>query len=246
MSWPETITLALLPAFLLFDLFSPPGSGLRARWWRTRAFLVTAFNFGWSLIVGQTYGSLFGEFHLFEGAALGTFGGAVVGVLVYEFGHYWYHRSAHRFNLLWRAAHQMHHSAESLDAWGAYYLHPLDVVLFVSISSLVLFPLLGLTPQAGAWAAAALTFFGIFQHANVRTPHWLGYIVQRPESHAIHHERGVHAFNYADLPLWDMVFGTFRNPPAGAPLPTQGFWDGASARIGAMLMFRDVSRQPSE
>ena len=153
MSWPETITLALLPAFLLFDLFSPPGSGLRARWWRTRAFLVTAFNFGWSLIVGQTYGSLFGEFHLFEGAALGTFGGAVVGVLVYEFGHYWYHRSAHRFNLLWRAAHQMHHSAESLDAWGAYYLHPLDVVLFVSISSLVLFPLLGLTPQAGAWAA---------------------------------------------------------------------------------------------
>jgi sterol desaturase/sphingolipid hydroxylase (fatty acid hydroxylase superfamily) len=52
----------------------------------------------------------------------------------------------------------------------------------------------------------------MFQHANLRTPRWLGYIIQRPESHGIHHERGLHAFNYADLPLWDMVFGTFRNP----------------------------------
>jgi sterol desaturase/sphingolipid hydroxylase (fatty acid hydroxylase superfamily) len=22
----------------------------------------------------------------------------------------------------------------------------------------------------------------------------------------------VHSFNYSDLPLWDMMFGTFRNP----------------------------------
>jgi sterol desaturase/sphingolipid hydroxylase (fatty acid hydroxylase superfamily) len=51
----------------------------------------------------------------------------------------------------------------------------------------------------------------VFQHANGDTPHGLGYLIQRPQSHAIHHQRGVHAFNYADLSLWDMVFGTFRN-----------------------------------
>jgi sterol desaturase/sphingolipid hydroxylase (fatty acid hydroxylase superfamily) len=241
MSFPEMLTLGLLPAFLLFDFLRPPVSGGRARWWRTRAFGVTAVTFWLALSIGEAWAAYSGEFHVFDGVALGTAGGAVVGVLVYELFHYWYHRSAHRFGPLWRLGHQMHHSAESLDAWGAYYLHPLDAAIFTSISSLVLFPLLGLAPEAGAWAAAALTFLAVFQHAHMHTPHWLGYLIQRPESHAVHHQRGVHAYNYADLPLWDIVFGTFANPPSHAAWPQQGFRDGASARVLDMLVFRDVS-----
>ncbi len=242
MSLPEILTLALLPAFLLLDLLNPPPAGVRSRWWRSRAFVVTALNFWLSLLVGQAWSEHTGGLHVFDGSALGTLGGAAVGVLVYEFFHYVYHRSAHRFDWLWRFSHQMHHSAESLDAWGAYYLHPVDAAIFTTISSLVLFPLLGLSAEAGAWAAAALTFFAIVQHAHIRTPRWLGYFIQRPESHAIHHQRGVHAFNYADLPLWDMVFGTFRNPADDAVRPLQGFHDGASARIAEMLVFKDVSK----
>ena len=49
----------------------------------------------------------------------------------------------------------------------------------------------------------------LFYHWNVRTPHWLGYFVQRPESHCVHHQRGRHRNNYSDLPLWDIAFGTF-------------------------------------
>ena len=71
--------------------------------------------------------------------------------------------------------------------------------------------------------------------------HPIGYIVQRPESHAIHHARGVHAHNYSDLPLWDIVFGTFRNPGRETRQPLLGFYDGASARVGDMLVFRDVA-----
>ena len=56
------------------------------------------------------------------------------------------------------------------------------------------------------------TFYGLFQHANVSTPQWLGVLIQRPESHGVHHRRGVHGYNYADFPLWDMLMGTFRNP----------------------------------
>jgi hypothetical protein len=89
----------------------------------------------------------------------------------------------------------------------------------------------------------AATFLAMFQHANIRTPRWIGYIVVRPESHAAHHQRGVHAFNYCDLPAIDMLFGTFRNPPAFEG--QAGFWDGASARLGAMLAGRDVSEPPS-
>ena len=240
MSWLEMCTLAVLPAFLLLDLAFPP-KGTRARWWRTRASAFTAVAFWLSLMLGQLWGEWFGDLHLFNGAMLGTPGGAAVGVLVYEFCHYWYHRSAHRFGWLWRTGHQMHHSAESLDAWGAYFLHPIDAAIFASLLCLVLFPLLGLAPEAGAWATAFITFCGVFQHAHVRTPQWLGYLIQRPESHAIHHAREVHAYNYADLPLWDIVFGTFRNAPAGGPRPAQGFYDGASARVWEMLAFRDVS-----
>jgi sterol desaturase/sphingolipid hydroxylase (fatty acid hydroxylase superfamily) len=41
---------------------------------------------------------------------------------------------------------------------------------------------------------------------------WLGYFIERPESHSLHHQRGVHRHNDADLPVLDMLFGTFHNP----------------------------------
>jgi hypothetical protein len=48
MSWPEIIALAVLPAFLLLDLLKPAARGDgRARWWRSRAFAVTASTSGW-------------------------------------------------------------------------------------------------------------------------------------------------------------------------------------------------------
>jgi sterol desaturase/sphingolipid hydroxylase (fatty acid hydroxylase superfamily) len=146
------------------------------------------------------WGSLLGDFHLIDGSGLGIVGGAIVGIFVYQLIHYWYHRAAHRLDFLWRFSHQMHHSAESVEALGAYYLHPLDVFFFTTWSSLVFYPLLGLRPEAGVIGAAFLTFNAVFQHANIKTPHWVGYIIQRPESHCIHHEKNVHRYNYADLP----------------------------------------------
>ena len=70
-------------------------------------------------------------------------------------------------------------------------------------------------------------FLGIFQHCNVRTPRWLGYFVQRPESHTVHHGKGLHYYNFSDLPVFDVLLGTFRNPP-GYEMET-GFYLGASA-----------------
>jgi sterol desaturase/sphingolipid hydroxylase (fatty acid hydroxylase superfamily) len=236
----EFLATGLIPAFLVIDLvyrYKPYDGG---RFWRLRAFGVTVAMFYWSGYVAFFWGSSLGDLHLIDGSRLGIAGGAVAGVLVYELAHYWYHRAAHRYEWLWRLGHQMHHSAESLDAFGAYYQHPIDALMFASISSLVFFPLLGLEPEAGAIGAVFLTFNAMFQHANVKTPRWLGYLIQRPESHSVHHGRGIHRFNYSDLPLWDIVFGTFRNPEQFQE--KQGFYDGASARIADMLSFRDVTR----
>jgi sterol desaturase/sphingolipid hydroxylase (fatty acid hydroxylase superfamily) len=85
-------------------------------------------------------------------------------------------------------------------------------------------------------------FFSVFQHANIETPRWIGYFIQRPESHSVHHQKGVHYYNFSDLPLFDIMFGTFRNPQ-NFPEET-GFYHGASSRVLDMLTFHDVSEEP--
>ena len=235
--------MLVLPAFLVVDFVVRGRRYDAARGWRLRALAVSVAVFFVSMKVGELWGAWTGAFSLVDGSVLGTAGGALVGILVYELFHYGYHRLAHRWTFLWRAAHQMHHSPESHDAFGANYLHPLDAALFTTIASLTFFPLLGLSPEAGAIANAFLAFNAGFQHANIRTPRWLGYIVQRPESHVLHHARRVQDCNYADLPLWDMVFGTFRNP-SRVDLAV-GFWRGASARVPSMLVGIDVTQLPT-
>jgi sterol desaturase/sphingolipid hydroxylase (fatty acid hydroxylase superfamily) len=101
-----------------------------------------------------------------------------------------------------------------------------------------------LSVEAGVIGALFLTFNATFQHMSMKTPRWLGYILQRPESHSVHHGKGIHRFNYSDLPLWDMVFGTFRNPREFQR--EHGFYKGASARIPEMLTFQDVTSPKQE
>lgn len=239
----EYLGLALIPAFMLLDLVWRAKSYHRPHFWRIRAFIVTAAAVYVSTAVAGFWGGLLGDFHLLDLSGWGTWGGAAAGVLVYEFGHYWYHRMAHKYDWLWRLGHQMHHSAESLDAWGAYYMHPVDVAFFTTIASLMVYPLLGITAEAGIVLALFLAFNAMFQHAAIRTPRWLGYIIQRPESHSVHHGRSIHRYNFSDLPLWDMIFGTFRNPEKFNE--EEGFYDGASTRVMDMLLCRDVSK-PAE
>ena len=62
---------------------------------------------------------------------------------------------------------------------------------------------------------------------------------------AKHSQKGdYHAYNYSDLPVFDIIFGTFKNP-AGYEEDT-GFYQGASARIIDMLLFRDVTKPAKE
>jgi sterol desaturase/sphingolipid hydroxylase (fatty acid hydroxylase superfamily) len=100
-------------------------------------------------------------------------------------------------------------------------------------------PVLGLDPRAAAIVGALGALNGMIQHVNLRTPRWLAVLCQRPEAHCLHHERGVHARNYSDLPLWDWLFGTFENP--GEFAGEVGFDPPADRRVGAMLAFRDVN-----
>jgi sterol desaturase/sphingolipid hydroxylase (fatty acid hydroxylase superfamily) len=145
----------------------------------------------------------------------------------------------HTFPLTWRLTHQIHHSPQRLDMPGSTLFHPVEMVLQVLLMLIVTTLLLGLDPLAAALTGYVAAFYGMFQHWNIRTPQWLGYLIQRPESHGEHHRRGQHAFNYGDLPIWDILLGTFRNPKTFDG--EVGFDAPADREMARMLGFSDVN-----
>lgn len=170
---------------------------------------------------------------------LGVAGGTVVGWLALSGLMYAWHRLQHASPLLWRLVHQLHHSPQRLDLAGSFFFHPLETLAQMMLSSITCTLLLGLDPMAASIVNYVAAFHAMFQHLAVRTPRWLGWLLQRPEAHALHHRMGVHAHNYSDLPLWDLLFGSFRaEAEHGGPV---GFASPDDRRVGAMLMFQDVS-----
>ena len=75
-------------------------------------------------------------------------------------------------------------------------------------------------------------------HANVRTPHWLRYLIQTPELHSVHHQFDVHKYNFSDIPLWDRMFGTYKDTTEF--VERCGFPKGAEEKLIPMLAFKDV------
>ena len=161
--------------------------------------------------------------------------------LVLTLAHYWWHRAEHRFDVLWVRTHQLHHSVLRIDIAGAFFVHPAEVAAKVTLSSVILVGVLGFAPEVALVATTAMSMLSIFEHWNVRTPRWLGYLVQRPEMHCLHHEFQMHRRNYG-LPLWDLLFGTFENP--NVVDVKVGYSPAASQRIADMLRWRDVNREP--
>ncbi len=107
--------------------------------------------------------------------------GVIVAVFIVELLIYFWHRALHRNEFLWRTFHQLHHSAERLDTYGAFYFSPLDMVGFTFLGSLSLTLFVGISPQAITWYLYITMFLTIFPHTNISTHQWLGYIIQRPE-----------------------------------------------------------------
>jgi sterol desaturase/sphingolipid hydroxylase (fatty acid hydroxylase superfamily) len=190
----------------------------------------------WSLIVP---GEWLREHRLLNGERLGVAGGIAVWYVFNTFVAYWYHRFQHRFSVSWRMLHQIHHGVARVDIPSALVVHPLDVIVSTTLSALVTGFLLGLDPRAVAITGVLLFFLALFPHWNVRTPNWVGYFIQRPEEHILHHQRYVHAGNYSDWPLWDKVFGTYRRPVEG---PVQiGYERSGFAEQLKMLAFVDIN-----
>lgn len=211
--------------------------------WLPRACLLNAVQVGIVLVGGLTWDRWFRGHGLWDASALGTYGGAAVGYLAITFVYYWWHRARHEIRFLWRCVHQVHHSPQRLELLTSFYKHPLEIALNGVLSSAILYVGAGVTPEAATLAVLATGLAELFYHWNVKTPYWLGFFIQRPESHCVHHAQGRHRNNYSDLPLWDMLFGTLENPRTRPP--ACGFDTARELALGRMLVGQDVHEQVS-
>ncbi|OGT70810.1 MAG: fatty acid hydroxylase [Gammaproteobacteria bacterium RIFCSPLOWO2_02_FULL_57_10] len=237
------IVFAIYATLMLWEFLFPARVLPQIKWWRTRGMLSFICYFFLSSYLPLWWDGKLAALQLFNLAGVNLAAQVVIGLFAYELVAYAYHRSMHRFTPLWRAFHQMHHSAERLDTFGAFWFSPLDMVGFTFVGSFAFVVVAGLEAQAAVIVLLITMFLAIFQHANIRTPRWLGYFIQRPESHSFHHGRGRHRDNYSDLPVIDIVFGSFYNPHG---FSETGFYDGASSRVPEMLLWQDVYKPREE
>ena len=171
--------------------------------------------------------------------------GAPIAYLAISFVSYGFHRLEHRYDVLWRGLHQMHHVAQRVDMAGWALGHPLETVIQTAIITGVATLVLGVDPLAAALAGTVGTIITMFVHLNIPTPAWIGYVILRPEQHCLHHERDVHARNYGnDLAIWDQLFGSFQN--VAAFKGEAGFGRPAIGLLPAVLAFADVDGSRSE
>lgn len=122
---------------------------------------------------------------------------------------YWFHRSCHHFDVLWRF-HRVHHTTRELDFLAAHREHPFDGWCTQLCAN---FPLLisGLPMRYLAGFTAFRAVWAVFIHSNVSVPLGpLRILCGAPDLHRYHHAKDRPARNFANLAPWlDWVFGTY-------------------------------------
>jgi sterol desaturase/sphingolipid hydroxylase (fatty acid hydroxylase superfamily) len=231
------IIVAATLFFFILERMIPGRELPEAAGWYGRAAFLNICQLGVVLIAGVAWNRWLQHYSLFHVGTLPVFWQGAIGWFVGTFVFYWWHRARHDVDFLWRVCHQIHHSPTRIELLTAFYKHPLEIALDSILASALMYSVLGASPAGGAWFNVFAVLGEYFYHSNLRTPHWVGYFLQRPEHHSIHHQLDLHGFNYGDITWWDRMFGTFREAEEFAA--QCGFPDGHERNLGRMLLFRD-------
>ncbi|HWU44420.1 MAG TPA: sterol desaturase family protein [Bdellovibrio sp.] len=205
--------LATALIFIIAERVFPARPLEKVEGWWGRVFVVNCVQAGLVILGGYTWDPFFKKIHLTNLTQnISPFWGGLFGYFVLSFVYYWWHKWRHDVQFLWRWLHQLHHTPTRIETLTSFYKHPFEILTNTVLTSSTCYIFLGMSIPQTTWAIYFLAVAEYCYHVNIRTPRWLGYIIQRPEMHRIHHQRGLHRFNYADLPIWDILFGTFYNP----------------------------------
>ncbi len=241
---PMILTLAVTLLFLAAERIWPGRELPNAPGWYARALLFNGFQLAITVATNNLWIKLAGGISLLNLSALKMpVLEGFIGWFVGSFFFYWWHRLRHASGF-WQVFHQIHHSPARIEALTSFYKHPVEIFSDALLAAVVLYLFCGVSIEGAIWFNFFAATGEYFYHANLRTPSWARYIIQTPELHSIHHERDVHRFNFSDLPIWDRLFGTYRDATDFAP--ACGFPNHNERKIGDMLCFRDVYDAPLE
>ena len=237
----ESTTIIVLIAGLLMliaEKLVPRSQFSKPKGWWPRTGLLNLSQAAIVFVAGTYCDPIIQQLALFD---LSTYSQSIqiaAGYLLITFVYYWWHRARHQNSFLWRTLHQIHHSTTSLEVAASFYKHPLEMFLNSLLSSFILYTILGLSVEAATSAVLVTGLAELVYHWNIKTPYWLGFIFQRPESHCVHHAEGHHKDNYSDLPLWDILFNTFNNPRISTN--QCGYKNDGTSAFKLMLRFKRV------
>ena len=244
MTLPTIILVSITVLFLILERALPGRLLPNSSGWYIRSISINLIQLGITLLTGKLWLIWFGKTSLLNMAVLNApviegFLGWFIGTFVF----YWWHRLRHKDGF-WLIFHQIHHSASRIEILTSFYKHPVEIFINSFITAIILFPILGASLLAGLWYNMFAATGEYFYHANIKTPKWLRYFIQTPELHSIHHEYDVHKYNYSDLPIWDRLFGTYKDTTTFTG--RCGFPEGAEQKFPEMLIFKDVYQVPAE
>lgn len=226
-------------AFIISERVFPGRTLPRVPGWYARVIILNACQLGIVILAGFTWNEWLIGWSLFAvaGRMDPVFEG-LLGWFVGTFVFYWWHRLRHANSACWNVFHQIHHSPTRIETLTSFYKHPLEIFANSVLTAIILYVLMGASLEAAAWYNVFAAAGEMFYHSNLRTPHWIGYFLQRPEHHSIHHQLDVHDFNYGDITWWDRLFGTFKDIDA---FTTHcGFPRNNERLLAPMLLCRDV------
>jgi len=210
-------------------------------WWK-RVLIINVLQASVVLTAGKTWDLWLQKISIFSFKdSMGPVSAAFACYLVLTFVYYWWHRWRHEFNFLWLSCHQLHHSPQRIETITSFYKHPFEIFLNSILVSAIAYILCGISVESAGYLTIITAYAEFFYHMNIKTPHFLGYFFQRPEMHRVHHQLNHHSQNYADLPIWDILFGTFSNPKIQKE--ACGFSENRENRLWEILKFQDVHKR---
>ncbi len=232
-----TIILAVFICVFTLEVIAPASKNSCDRRWLILASVISLSQSITTIGAGFIFVDLFSQLSVISLSNVHFIFQGLLGFLLTSFIAYWWHRAMHGIDLLWRIFHQLHHSPRRIESLTSFYMHPFDGFAATLLNAICCYLILGINAYGAAISLLIAAVYNIYIHADLKTPFWLGYIIQRPEMHRVHHKHMHHAQNYG-LAIWDLMFGTFNNPKDY--IDEVGFDAKREARIYDMLRTKDV------
>ena len=135
----------------------------------------------------------------------------LLGILLYDFLYYWYHRISHERQLFW-ASHVVHHQSEDYNLSTA--LRQTSTSFMTTWVFFIPCFFLGMPIYMYVSIASAHLIYQFWVHTqHISTLGWLEWFMVTPSNHRVHHAQNPEYIdtNYGGLLIiWDRLFGTFK------------------------------------